>query len=127
MRGALLVLLAIWLAIKLTFALHVVPERAHERQPQAIGEQLAALVPPDQTLYLFRLKDAGILFYFGRPTQRLAGPEALPVRPLYCLLVKAEWDDWPRGRRAEVVAHLFDEQKAPLVLVKAAERRESSP
>jgi 4-amino-4-deoxy-L-arabinose transferase-like glycosyltransferase len=124
---ALIGLVAIWVVVKLTFTLWFVPERDRPRRPRATGEQLAALVPPGQPLYLFRLKDDGVLFYYGRPTQRLSGPAALPAAPLYCLLLKQEWGAWPAERRAEVVGQMRDQQGAELVLVRAQPHRPAPP
>ena len=88
----------------------------------AIGVALgvAALVPEGTILYLFRLKDEGLLFYYGRPARRLSSPEQLPAsdQPLYCVLTAEEWQDWPSGRRAEALRHLSDSQGDPLVLVR---------
>ena len=126
-RIAFVSLVACWLVVKLVFVHVVIPERNPARAPRAKGEQLAALVPPGQTLYLFHLKDEGIMFYYSRlrspaapPVRRLAKPEQLPSsrEPVYCILEKSEWDTWKQNRRAEALLHLEDEQKAPIVLVK---------
>jgi hypothetical protein len=104
------------LAAKLTFLAWLVPERDRKGQPRGRGQRLAELVPEGAVLYLFRLKDEGILFYYGRPTRRLPDPRALPAGS-HCLLVEAEWRRWPPDRPATVRARLSDEQGAPLVLV----------
>jgi hypothetical protein len=114
-------LVVLTLAVKFAFLAWCVPRR-DERQPRVKGTQLARLVPTGAVLYLFRLKDEGILFYYGGPTRRLAGPECLPGgAPAYCLLLKAEWRRWPPGRPAAVRGRFCDEQGAPLVLVEARE------
>jgi 4-amino-4-deoxy-L-arabinose transferase-like glycosyltransferase len=59
-------LLVLWLVAKVVFVEGLVPARNHGRAPRAKGEQLAALVPAGRTLYVFRLKDEGIMFYYGR-------------------------------------------------------------
>jgi hypothetical protein len=71
-------------------------------------------------LYLFRLKDEGILFYYGRPARRLPEPAWLPVSEgtAYCLLVESEYRTWASSRNAEVLLQLQDEQGGPIVLVK---------
>ena len=38
--------------------------------PKEKGEQLAAWVPDGNTLYLFQVKDEGIMFYYRRPVRR---------------------------------------------------------
>jgi 4-amino-4-deoxy-L-arabinose transferase-like glycosyltransferase len=115
---ALAALVAAWLGVKLVFVHAVVPGRDVGRSPRARAEQLAALVPPDETLYLCGLKDEGILFYYGRPARRvdrLENLSALP-RPVYCALTEAEWEERP----ALVVLRLTDEQGAPIVLARLA-------
>jgi hypothetical protein len=112
-------LLMLWLVVKLLFVQVVLPGRNPERAPSARGEQIAALVPEGEMLYLFRLKDEGILFYYGRPAQRLHSPEQLPAgESRYCLLVEAEWQQWPSTRPAEVLRPMQDEQGAPLVFIR---------
>jgi 4-amino-4-deoxy-L-arabinose transferase-like glycosyltransferase len=117
---ALAALLASWLAVKLLFVHAFVPARNPEARPRAKGEAVAARVPAGQTLYLFRLKDEGVLFYYGRPARRLPGPAALPRAgaPLYCLLAEAEWRGWSGPGRPEVLLRLCDEQGAPVWLVR---------
>ncbi len=112
--------LALWLAVKLVFVHVVMPTRVAGREATAKGRLIASLIPFGDVLYLFRLKDEGIMFYYGRPVLRLASPAAVPQthRPVYCLLTAEEWQQWPSPRRAEGVEHLTDEQGAPLVLVR---------
>jgi 4-amino-4-deoxy-L-arabinose transferase-like glycosyltransferase len=116
----LLAFLLLWLIAKLIFVHAIVPARDLTRQPRAKGEQIAALVPRGQTLYLGRLKDEGIVFYSGRAARRLAGPEMLPAtaEEKYCLLVESELQRWLARRRGETLLHLHDEQGAPIVLVR---------
>jgi len=112
--------LVIWMVMKLAFVHHLMPARNASRQPRAKGALLAALVPESARLYLFRLKDEGILFYYGRPAQRLASPAQLPAggEPLYSILRLAEWDAWDPGRPAEVLQRFPDEQGDPLVVIR---------
>ena len=62
------------------------PDRPATRT--ARPNELAALVPADQPLYLFRVKDEGIMFCYGRchaegqperVVRRLNGPNDLPL------------------------------------------------
>jgi len=75
-------------------------------------------------LYLFQLKDEGIMFYYGRTVLRLPCPADLPssTEPLYCILAKEEWDRWREAspRRAVQLSDdsLIDEQGARMVLVR---------
>lgn len=122
---ALVATLAVWLVVKLVFVNAVMPARTAERQPRAKGEQIAALVPPGQTLYLYRLKDEGIMFYYGRPVRRLAGPERLPssAEPVYCILDENESRRWLSEPSTEAVLRLRDEQGDPIVLVRMRQSR----
>ena len=76
-------------------------------------------MPAGQVLYVFQLKDEGIMFYYGRPVRRLPSPAQLPSaeEPLYCILNENEWDHWRGTGRAEAVQRLKDEQGDPIVLV----------
>jgi 4-amino-4-deoxy-L-arabinose transferase-like glycosyltransferase len=128
---------ALWLGAKLAFVHAVVPHRNRGREPRAKGELLAALVPRGRPLYLFQLKDEGIMFYYGGPVRRLADGGQLPSsrQPLYAILDESEWRKWQAhtaawgaalgsdgvgrvARRDEVVVRLHDEQGDPIVLVK---------
>ena len=73
-----IVLLACWIDAKGVFVHAVTPHRNHGRAPRAKGQLLAQLVPPGCVLYLFKLKDEGIMFYYGRTVRRLAGPAQSP-------------------------------------------------
>jgi hypothetical protein len=117
---ALVALLVVWLATKAVFVHALVPHRNANRQPRAKGELLASLVPAARTLYLFRLKDEGIMFYYGRPVVRLTNPADLPSpgEPVYCILEQSEWEQWSASRPAQALRHLTDEQGAPIVLVR---------
>jgi hypothetical protein len=116
---ALIGLAVAWVIVKLTFVHAIIPARTAGRGAEATGRQLAATVPADETLYLFRLKDEGVLFYYGRPVRRLADPRQLPVtdRPRYCILNESELrrDEF---QQSEAVAHLRDAQGDPITLVR---------
>ena len=121
----LLIALVCWLATKLVFVQVVMPKRQFNRDPQGKAAVLAALVPPGQLLYLFHLKDEGIMFYYGRPVLRLAAIADLPSlgEPLYCILEQGEWDRWRQtsSRNAVPLSQgLTDEQGAPMVLVRVS-------
>jgi 4-amino-4-deoxy-L-arabinose transferase-like glycosyltransferase len=118
--AALVLLLVGWMAAKGVFVHAVVPARNAGRAPRAKGELLASLVPADHILYLFLLKDEGLMFYYGRPAVRLVSPDALPVGsgPVYCIMTEGEWRQWRPWRPAEVVRHLSDQQGDPIVLVR---------
>lgn len=116
----LLGILALWVGVKIVFVEKIVPARNLNREPRAKGELLARLVPEGKTLFLSRLKDEGIMFYYGRQVLRLESFAKLPAsaNPWYCILDDSEWRKWPAERPAVVIERLLDEQGAPIVLVK---------
>jgi hypothetical protein len=105
-------LLVTWLAVKLVFVTVVLPDRAARRNPRPGGEMLARIVPAGEMLYLRRLKDEGLMFYYGRPARRLHAGEAAPT-DAWCLLTEAEWRMW-----MGVQAVVRDGQGARVVLVR---------
>jgi 4-amino-4-deoxy-L-arabinose transferase-like glycosyltransferase len=133
---ALVAAVIVWLGVKLVFIHAVVPHRNRDREPRAKGALLARCIPEGETLYLSRLKDEGIMFYYGRPVRRLASFDQLPssAGPLYCILDESErrkWQGMATGRvdhrrsglfsrSTEVVVRLLDEQGDPIVLFKVA-------
>jgi exodeoxyribonuclease VII large subunit len=125
----LTVMLMLWLTAKVLLVEVVTPHREADRHPRAKGQQLAALVPAGQTLYLCRLKDEGIMFYYGRPVRRMNsfGELLSPTEPMYCMLEAQEWATWPRNAPAEVVCQLRDQQEAPIVLVKVEPHKRAEP
>ncbi len=108
-----------WIGVKTAYIHAVLPAHDHGFSPRLIGEELAALIPADQTLYLCRLKDEGALYYYRRPAHRLGEWTELRdiVHPVYCLLTEPEWQGWPLRSPAEVVARLHDEQGDSMILV----------
>jgi 4-amino-4-deoxy-L-arabinose transferase-like glycosyltransferase len=119
--GALLLgYLALWLVVKLVYVHAVIPARNQNREPRAKGELLAALVPEGDTLFLSRLKDEGIMFYYGRPVRRLESLTELPSssEPVYCILDQSEWRTWKSERPTMLVQEMKDEQGAPIFLVR---------
>jgi 4-amino-4-deoxy-L-arabinose transferase-like glycosyltransferase len=126
--------LGCWILLKVFFVEAVIPRRNGEklplleivspvhkapREPRAKADQIASLVPKGQTLYLFRLKDEGIMFYYGRPVKRLASSQDLPssAESLYCILARADQPLWPADRPKRILLETTDEQGDPIVLV----------
>jgi 4-amino-4-deoxy-L-arabinose transferase-like glycosyltransferase len=109
-----------FLIAKTCFTSLVPIERTRLRQPQKTGELLAQRVPPGATLYLFGVKDEGVMFYYGRPVCRFCDPTALPSQDelLYCIITESEWWQWRHVTRGELVHELHDEQGAKLLLVR---------
>ncbi len=106
--------LAAWLVVKLVFVHAIVPRRDDGRSPRARAEQIAALVPEGETLYLCDLKDEGILFYYGRPARRVASWDDLSGagQAHYCILTGPEC----AARPFVPLLSLRDEQGDPIVL-----------
>lgn len=109
--------LAIWMGVKAVFVEEIMPRRLSHRHAQRQAAELDALVPHEQVLYVLKLKDEGIMFYFGRTVQRLADPSRLPSGA-FCIMTLAEWQHWPDDRSAEVVGQLCDAQGDDIVLVR---------
>jgi 4-amino-4-deoxy-L-arabinose transferase-like glycosyltransferase len=126
-RQILIGAVVLWLAAKLTFVHAVTPRRNGDRLPRAKAAEIARLVPERVTLFLFRLKDEGIMFYYSNlrplltmPVRRLPSPSDLPscAEPVYCILTEPEWLQWGSDRPAELLMRLTDEQGASIVLVR---------
>jgi hypothetical protein len=119
---ALVVLVGLWLIVKLAFVHVVVPGRDENRHPRAKGAELAALIPQGETLYLSRLKDEGILFYYGRPALRVPSLERLPSRrgPFFCILDGTEWRHFQNDRSWTKIREMEDEQQAPIFVMRFA-------
>ena len=114
---ALIAFLALWLVAKCVFVEVVIPRRTAGRDAEATAARLRELVPPGETLYVLRLKDEGVTFYYGRPVRRVGDPRELP-RPGYAVLIRPEWDDRAALGGAEPVQWMYDQQGDPLILVK---------
>jgi 4-amino-4-deoxy-L-arabinose transferase-like glycosyltransferase len=112
------VALAGWLGVKLVWLGAVVPARGAGRDLAGSAAALARLVPEGDILHLHRLKDEGLLFYYGRPARRVSGAALEPGA--WMLLTEEEW----RAFRAavELRAELLDGQGAPLRLTRVAPR-----
>jgi 4-amino-4-deoxy-L-arabinose transferase-like glycosyltransferase len=117
-RQLLVGTLALWLAVKVLYVQVIVPGRQVRGGPQGTGEVLAQLVPSGWVLYILRLKDEGVMFYYGGSVRRVAAPASLPAGPAYCVLTDDEWRHWDPSRRAEVVRRLYDGQGDPILLVR---------
>src|SRR5262249_35719679 len=113
-RTALVSVLLAWIVVKIVFVEAVVRDRTSNRNARETGEEIARLVPPGEILYLCRLKDEGVLFYYARPARRF-DPFAIPRgTAIYALLLDAEWDGHEFRGRPEYIAELRDQQHAPI-------------
>ena len=110
--------LGIWLAAKIAFVELVIPTRTAHHNAEPIAATLRELVPPSRTLYLFRMKDEGVMFYYARPVIRLNKLAELPSGE-FAVLIHQEWDEWAVSGSLEQVTVLHDQQGDPFILVRA--------
>jgi len=118
LRWAVGAFLAAWLIVKIAFVEYVIPERHAKHDPEPIAARLRAEVPLRQPLHVFRLKDEGVMFYWGRQVVRLHEPRDLPPGA-YAVLIRQEWEDRHAFGHLELVHCLCDQQGDPLILVRA--------
>jgi 4-amino-4-deoxy-L-arabinose transferase-like glycosyltransferase len=119
-RQVLVGILVCWLVVKLVLVEVIVPRRHPWGGPRAAGEAIAELIPAGRILYIIRLKDEGVMFYFGGEVRRAATAADLPASewPVWCVLTAQEWQGWDRSRPAQVLRSLYDGQGDPIVLVR---------
>jgi hypothetical protein len=110
--NALVLGVCLWMVAKIAFVDGVVPARTGGRLTRETGAELAALVPDSETLYLYRFKDEGIMFYYGRPVLKRAVPieQDRPASPYYAVLTADEWAACRASGRVRVVRWLRDQQ-----------------
>lgn len=113
--------LALWLVVKVVFVEVVIPRRTAGRNAEETAGVLRDLVPPGEPLYLVKLKDEGVLFYYGRPTRKLPSPAELP-RPAYVALIESEWAEQEAAGGVELVRWMYDQQGDPLILARVTNR-----
>lgn len=116
-RAALVSGLVGWSISKIVFVESILPARTAERNARETGKELASLVPDGEILYLCRLKDEGILFYYGRPALRLTRLDS-EFDSRFVLLTDEEWKNHPDRERCNPVATLRDQQKATIHLIR---------
>jgi 4-amino-4-deoxy-L-arabinose transferase-like glycosyltransferase len=126
-RAALIATVLAWAVVKVVFVEAAVPQRTAGRGAHETGEQLARLVPQGEILYLCRLKDEGVLFYYGRPARRLPWISAQHGSAIFVLMLDAEWDGGRYDGRPEYIAELRDQQGAPIHLVRLHGPTEDEP
>ena len=120
------VLLA-WIVVKIVFVEAVVRDRTANRHARETGELIARLVPPGEILYLCRLKDEGVMFYYGRPARRFDLFDVPHGTAVYALLLDAEWGGHLFQGQGEYIAELRDQQQAPIHLVRIQGLTEDDP
>ena len=104
-----------WVVAKVVFVGAIVPNRTANRGAEATGAALRERVP-NGPLYVFKLKDEGVTFYYARPVVKLHAPQSLP--PGACaLLIGQEWEDRAAFGHLELLCCMRDQQGAPIYLV----------
>ena len=126
-RAALVSVLCAWLIVKVLYVEAVVHERTANRNARQTGQEIARLVPEGEILYLCRLKDEGVLFYYGRPARHFDPFAVEPGTAIYALLLDAEWDGRLFRGRPEYIAEFRDQQHAPIHLVRIHGPTEDDP
>ncbi|MDW8242805.1 MAG: hypothetical protein RMJ88_06300 [Thermogemmata sp.] len=107
-------------AVKVVWVEVVIPARTARRNPVPVAAQLRTLIPEHETLYIDKLKDEGVMFYYGRAVRRWRGQSPLPVGA-YLALTATEWQHCQHQGYAPV-AFLQDQQGDPLIVVRVAEQ-----
>jgi 4-amino-4-deoxy-L-arabinose transferase-like glycosyltransferase len=110
-------LMLLGLAVKLAWVEFVVPARTSRRNPVPIAEQLRQLIPEQAVLYVDKLKDDGVMFYYGRSVCRWRGSSPL-TQGAYLALTSSEWDQWSQQGRVCLVQRLRDQQGDPLIVAR---------
>jgi 4-amino-4-deoxy-L-arabinose transferase-like glycosyltransferase len=120
-RGGSLFLLFLlcWLVAKVAFVQFVIPNRTAGRNAEGTAAELREHVPAGEPLYVLKLKDEGVTFYYGRPVEKLKDAAALP--PGGCaLLIRQEWEARAAFGPLELVCCMNDQQGDPIYLVRKA-------
>ncbi|VTR91106.1 : PMT_2 [Gemmata massiliana] len=106
-----------WVAAKIVFVEVVIPQRTAGRNAEATGATLREHVPVGEPLFVLKLKDEGVMFYYARPTSRLADVRTLPPGA-FAILIRQEWEDRAAFGHLELVSCMNDQQGDPIYLVR---------
>jgi len=117
-RTSVVGMLCLWLIVKVLFVAVVIPLRTAHKDPAIAAAALRYRVPANQPLFVFRLKDEGVTFSYGRPVVRLHDSRDLPAGS-FAVLIRREWDDRTAFGHLQMVDWLLDQQGDPLILVRA--------
>jgi 4-amino-4-deoxy-L-arabinose transferase-like glycosyltransferase len=119
-RRALVVMMIAWLAVKVAQVHAYFPARDRDRDPASTGKAIASTVSPGETLCLVHLKDEGLMFYYGRPVERMSTLLQLTCsgEGRFCILEQAEAEAEVLRGRLDVRARLHDQQGAPIVVAR---------
>lgn len=117
-RAILVGVLIAWSIVKIIHVEVVMPNRTATRHARETAARLAELVPAGEILYLCKLKDEGIVFYYNRPARRFLPQDFASLRSCYAILNASEWDKWKEPAWFEVVERLRDQQGDLIFLVR---------
>ncbi|MBP3958286.1 glycosyltransferase family 39 protein [Gemmata sp. G18] len=106
-----------WLVAKVVFVEVVIPQRTAGRNAEATGAALREHVPVGEPLFVLKLKDEGVMFYYARPASRLTDVRALPPGA-FAVLIRQEWEDRAAFGHLELVSCMNDQQGDPIYLVR---------
>jgi hypothetical protein len=109
--------LILWAVAKVVFVEVVLPQRVAGRNAEVTGAELRERVPDGLPLYVFKLKDEGVMFYYARPAVRAYDPHALPGGA-FAVLIRQEWHDRAAFGHLELVSCMHDQQGDPIYLVR---------
>ena len=113
----LVAFLLCWLVAKVAFVEIAIPRRSAGRNAEATAAELRDRVPAGESLYVFKLKDEGVTFYYARPAVRAHDPHALPSGA-FAVLIRQEWEDRIAFGRFELIYCMHDQQGDPIYLVR---------
>ncbi len=113
----LLAFLLCWIVAKIVFVEVVIPQRTAGRNAEATGAALREYVPVGEPLFVLKLKDEGVMFYYARPASRLADVRTLPPGA-FAILIRQEWEDRAAFGHLELVSCMNDQQGDPIYLVR---------
>jgi len=112
----LFVFLLCWAVAKVMFVEVALPKRTAGRNAEATAAGLREHVPAGQPLYVFRLKDEGVTFYYAQPVVKSNDPRMLPPGA-FALLIRQEWKDRAAFGHFKLICCMNDQQGDPMYLV----------
>ncbi len=125
LNAFLLGFLLCWIAAKIAFVQFVIPNRTAGRNAEVTAAVLREHIPAGEPLYILKLKDEGVTFYYARPVVKLKKPAALP--PGGCgLLIQQEWQARAAFGSLNLLCCMNDQQGDPIYLVRRMDRRRTS-
>ena len=84
------IILVMWASVKVAYVELILPPRTADRHARETAAEIRDVVPEGTTLYIGRLKDEGVMFYYGRPVRRSPRFGTEPAGT--CLaLIEPEW------------------------------------